>query len=94
MTDGNRYERETSEFQEAIVRVGGVKVFNNVKLFVGAYGMRPPTRNDVEWKDPTVVDGLIGVMVTDYAKGQWNVWGRVASMPETPIFKCGFFIVE
>ncbi len=84
----NKFPRETVEFQPVVIRVDGVIVTTGVQFDVTPYGDRPST-----WANPTQIDDEIGVMVTGYTAGQYTVWAKVTSAPETPVIDCGYFIV-
>lgn len=86
----NTFIQESVEFQPIEVKVDGTVVTSGVEFGVTALGARPPA----SWVAPTALSGKIGIMVSGYAVGTWQVWAKVTSAPETPILDCGYFIVE
>ena len=86
----NTYLAESIEFQPIEIKLDGAIITTGVQFGVTALGARPPS----SWISPTILSGKIGIMVSGYAAGTWQVWAKVTSAPETPILDCGYFIVE
>ena len=82
------YPRETTEFQAVTVTVDGAVVTTGVTFCVVPDQARPVT-----FITATSLSGKIGVMVTGLAPGNWRVFAKVASSPETPVIDCGLFTV-
>ena len=78
------YPRETVEFQPVTVTIDGTPVTTGVTFAVVPAGTRPIT-----FVTPTTLAGKIGVMITGMTVGNWNVWAKVTSSPETPVIDCG-----
>lgn len=80
----NSYPRETVEFVPVTVKVGGVEVLTGVTIAVVPSGARP-----TQFDTPTTLAGKIGVMITDLTPGDYIVFAKVASSPESPVVDCG-----
>lgn len=76
----SEFARESVEFQGVRVRVDGQEVTVGVELCIIPAGDRPTV-----WLTPTVVDGKQGIMVQNLQPGQYRIWYRITSTPETVI---------
>ncbi len=79
------YPRETVEFQPVTVTVDSVAVTTGVQFALVTDGARPSA-----WVDPTPLSGKIGVMLTGLTPGNYRIWAKVTSAPETPVIDCGY----
>jgi len=77
------YLEESVEFQEVIVRVDGEKS-DNFQVALVPIGERPTV-----WEEPTVLSGKRGVMIEGLPIGQYWIFARVRSEPETPVLLAG-----
>lgn len=82
------YPRETVEFQAVTVTVDGVAVTTGVTFAIVPDGTRPTI-----FTAATTLGGKIGVMVSGFTPGNFRVFAKVASSPETPVIDCGIFTV-
>jgi len=85
---GTSYPRESVEFQPVTVTVDGAPVTTGVQFCITSHGLRPVT-----WVAPTTLDGKIGVMVTGFTPGLYDVWAQITSSPEFPVIDCGIISV-
>lgn len=86
-------QRETVELVPVTVTVDGTALtvadVGTIQLAIALNGERPTT-----WAAPTVVGSKYGVLVDTPAPGNWTVYAKVSSTPETPVIDCGHFIVR
>lgn len=82
---------ETKEFVGPISVTADGDPVTTFEVTVTAPGVRP-----VEWSDPTMIDGDLGVLVgagTDFALTpgiKYTVWIRFTDTPEIPVRRVGF----
>jgi hypothetical protein len=86
----NVYPRETVEFVAVLITIDGVTVTSptGVELAVVLDGSRPTA-----WTAAIALSGKIGIIISGLAAGQYRVWARVTSSPETPVIECGYITV-
>lgn len=86
----NEYPRETVEYQKVNLAVDGVPVTSadGVLLAIAKIDERPES-----WVAAVLVDDALAVMVSGLEEGRYQVFAQVASPPETPVIKCGAFLV-
>lgn len=82
----NEYPRETVEFQPVEVKSNGAEVTIDVMFAITKDGDRPET-----WTESETLGSGIGVTVAGLAPGDYRVWAKVSSPPETPVIDCGAF---
>jgi len=79
------YPRESVEVQPFTLAVDGVNVLTGVEICLVPSGTRP-----TGWAAPITIGGKLGVLVSGFAVGIWDLWGRVTnSAPETPVVFIG-----
>lgn len=88
VTNQNLYPRESVEFQPVAITVNGTAVLTGVTFSVVEYGLRPST-----FGTAVSLSGNIGVMVSALDPGDYTVWAKIVSSPETPVVECGYFTV-
>lgn len=88
MSNNNLYPRESVEFQPVVVLVNGTVTTAPTTFSVVETGLRPST-----WGTATTIGTATGVMVSGLDPGDYTVWAKVVSFPETAVIDCGFFTV-
>lgn len=84
----NKYPAETVEFQAITVTVDGTPVTTGVDISITVYGARPAV-----WVAATTLSGKIGTMISGLAIGDYQIWARKVSAPETVVILCGEFSI-
>ena len=83
-----RYLKESVEFQEISVQADG-NTHDNFEISVVPYGHRPGT-----WTNPDILNGKPGIMIDGFEVGDYGVYVRVQSAPETPVIFAGMFTIR
>ena len=82
------YPRETDEFSSLTVTSNGVPITTGVSFAIVPDGARPVT-----FTPAVVLSGKIGITIVGLTPGNYRVFAKVASSPETPVIDCGLFTV-